>query len=501
MHIGRGPWRTIATALLVVGFGTSVLSACTKNGGSLTRPDDPVVLQGSALPKLLGSDPMHVVGFAWNGSAWVQLPVQVDQRDQVNPGEILNRPVASYATHPDGSPFTILVYTNPRSASPGYSWTPTYTGVASHAGLGSVDEVSFLENDTGMVAPDSAGAPAGVTASTREQVRVTDPLNAGQAGTVYLFHSDTLTGGGAGTTGVQYTFNLTSGNYMATYKMGTASQPPNNVAGPNPESSTVVAPAYTQHFSDRWLNDGLTIERGNSTAQNILERSRVQVTSAGCSRTEDTFDDVVPSSPYEGAFIVNISGPVRAIRSHIGTNSGTYTTATDTFYPSSEDSSTELRVHPIPGVSVFEDLATSTTGMTYLDDENTGGVAVDGVPDLLTMNHAATWQMVTGAQGSLITTGALQSDIAGLTMSTYYLDQNPANPHPCTGDAAAWGQHGTTVIGPGGTLPCTDPTICATANTLDSTRTRYFRKPMLSTDVAANLASQTANPLQTTVTG
>src|SRR5580765_5336721 len=109
MRIGRSPWRTIATALLVVGFGTSVLSACTTNGGSLTRADDPVVLQGSALPKLLGSDPMHVVGFAWNGSAWVQLPVQVDQRDQVNPGAILNRPVASYATHPDGSPVTILV--------------------------------------------------------------------------------------------------------------------------------------------------------------------------------------------------------------------------------------------------------------------------------------------------------------------------------------------------------------------------------------------------------
>ena len=66
------------------------------------------------------------------------------------------------------------------------------------------------------------------------------------------------------------------------------------------------------------------------------------------------------------------------------------------------------------------------------------------------MNHAATWQMVTGAQGSLVTTGALQTDIAGLTMSTYYLDQNPANPLPCTGDAAAWGQHGTTVVGPGG---------------------------------------------------
>ena len=499
MGIGRSAWRTVAVAVLVVGFGSTALSACTKNGGTLSRPDDPVVLQGSSVPKLLGSDPMHVVGFAWNGSAWVQIPVQVDQRDQVNPGKVFNRPVASYATHPDGSPLTLLVYTNPQTASPGYSWTPTYTGVASHSGLGDVDEVSFLSSDSGQTAPASAGDPAGVTAPTREQISVTDPLHPSQAGVVYLFHSDTLTGGGAATTGVEYNFNLLSGNYMATYKMGTASMAPNNVAGPNPENSFVVTPNYEQHFSDRWLNDGITISRTGSTQQNMLERSRVQVTNAGCTRTEDTFDDVVPSSPYEGAFIANISGPVRAIRSHIGTNSGTYTTNTDIFYPGREDSSTELRVHPIPGVSVFDDLNVLATQMSYFDDQNTNGVPIDGNPDALTMNRAATWQMVSGAQGSLVTARTLQSDIAGLTLSTYYLDQNPAS--PCTGDAAAWGQNGTTVVGPGGSLPCTDPSLCATANTLDSSRVRYFKKPMLPVDTASTLASQAANPLQTTVTG
>jgi len=501
MHIGRGPVRTAAAALLVVGFAATVLSACTKNGATLSRPDEAIVLQGSSLPKLLGSDPMHVVGFAWNSSAWVQIPVQVDQRDQVNPGKIFNRPLANYATVPGGAPFTLLVYTNPQTASPGYSWTPTYTGVASHTGLGAIDEVSFLASDTGRVAPASAGTPSGVAGSTREQINVSDPLHTNQTGVVYLFHSDTLTGGSAGTTGVQYTFNLTSGNYMATYKMGTASQAPNNVAGPNPENSTVVTPAYSQHFGDRWLNDAITITRPGSTPQDILERSRVQVTSAGCSRTEDTFDDVVPSTPYEGAFIVNISGPVRAIRSHIGTNSGTYTTATDVFYPGREDSSTELRVHPIPGVSVFDDFAVSATGMKYYDDLNAGGVAIDGVPDAPTLNQAASWQMVSGAQGSLVTTRSVQTDISGLAISTYYQDQNPASPVPCTGDAAAWGQNGMTVVGPGGTLPCTDPTTCATANTLGSTRIRYFKRPMLSVSDASNLRQQAISPLQTTVTG
>ena len=33
------------------------VAGCTRSGGVLTRPPEPVVLAGGALPKLLGSDP------------------------------------------------------------------------------------------------------------------------------------------------------------------------------------------------------------------------------------------------------------------------------------------------------------------------------------------------------------------------------------------------------------------------------------------------------------
>src|SRR5450432_1116391 len=72
------------------------LTGCTRYGATLSRPSDPVVLAGSALPKLLGGDPMHIVGFSWDGSAWHQIPVQVDQRDLVNPGQIYHLPTSSY---------------------------------------------------------------------------------------------------------------------------------------------------------------------------------------------------------------------------------------------------------------------------------------------------------------------------------------------------------------------------------------------------------------------
>ena len=241
----------------------------------------------------------------------------------------------------------------------------------------------------------------------------------------------------------------------------------------------------------------------------MLERGRYQFGPGVCGRSEDTFDGAA-TNPFEAAFIANISGPVRAIRSYIGANSGQYTMTTDLFYPQREDSIVELRVHTIPGVMAFDDMATATAGLTYTDDQNSG-VAIDGSPDTIVAGHAAPWQMVSGAAGSLVSVRSASTDIPGLEFSTYYLDQNPASPTPCTGDAAAWGQNGVRVTGPGGgAIACTDPTIygkssCptvagrSTAATLTSIRQRYFEGPDLPPATAAALASSAANPLVTTV--
>jgi hypothetical protein len=139
-------------------------------------------------------------------------------------------------------------------------------------------------------------------------------------------------------------------------------------------------------------------------------------------------------------------------------------------------------------------------------------VPIDGKPDAVPTTPAL-WQMVSGAPGSLVTTQSLSTNIPGLTPSTYYLDQNPASPAPCTGDAAAWGQNGVAVTGAGGgNLPCTDPTIYGTptscptvagqttAYNLSSTRHRWFEAPGFTAAQAGTLASETATPLTTTVT-
>jgi hypothetical protein len=229
--------------------------------------------------------------------------------------------------------------------------------------------------------------------------------------------------------------------------------------------------------------------------------------SVGCSRSEDTFDGGA-NNPGEGAFIVNISGPVRAIRSYIGANSYLYTVNTDIFYPDREDTVTELRGHAgLPGYGSADDFVTGTTGLTYSDPAN-AGVPVDGVPDTVTpiasttgSTAPAAWQMVSGAQGSMVTVRSVDTDITGLNVTTVYQDRNPASPPQCTGDAAAWGQNGMNVTSPVGSVPITDPTLSSTPATLVLHRFRYFEAPSLPASSAVSLNAEALNPIQTTVTG
>ncbi len=503
MHITR---RRLAVSVAFIVPALIGLTGCTRFGATLSRPVDPVVLTGSAVPKLLGGAPAHVVGFAWDGNAWHQVPVQVDERDLVNPGQIYHRPTTIWPTVPGGGAYKMLVYTPPATASAGYTSAPTYTPSDSNATFDANDELSFLANDTGKQAAGSVAAPPGVDASTREEVKATDPLKTTDVGYLYLFHSATLTGGSAGTTGVTYTFSLDSGNYLSTYKMGDPSLAPNNSFGFNPEHSTVVTPFYRESFGDRWLNNAMAVTGGGGTGAALLERSHFYAT-VGCGRNEDTFDGSM-NNPGEGAFIVNISGPVRAIRSYLGANSYLYTANTHFFYPGREDLVTDVRGHAgLPGYGAADDYVTGTVGLKYSDPANTG-VTIDGVQDAVTPIAYVTgstapsmWQMVSGGQGSVVTVRTLDTDISGLNVTTVYQDRNTASPAQCTGDAAAYGQNGVNLTSPVNNVPVTDPTLSATPAKLVTSRIRFFRGPNLPTADAATLDVQARTPVTTSVTG
>jgi len=492
--------RRMFGAVTLVAIAVATLAGCnTRYGSNLQRFSDPVVLTGAQVPGLEGADPQHVVAFSHDGSTWHQIPVQVDERDLVSPGVIQHLPTSAYPKLSGTStPYKILVYTPPPTTTAGYTTWSTYTPPDGDPTLDANDEISFLASDAGRTT--DAAAPPGVDATSRTPLHLTDPID-GHTGTVYLFTSATLTGGSAGTTAVHYTFSLDSGDYRATYRIGPSALAPNNANGPNPEHSTVDTPFYSLGFSDRWLNDALTIRQSGSSGADLLDRSKYFATKASCGRTEDTFDATLG---YTGEFVVNLSGPVRAIRSVMGANSFTYTVLTDVFYPNRQDSTIELRGHAgMPGFGSADDLTTGLAGMTYSDPANTG-VPIDGTPDAFTPITAASgsalppsWQVVSGPAGTMITTHSLTTDITGLEVASTFVDESGTK--DCTGDDSTWGQSGITVNSPVNNVPVTDPTLSANPRHFTTERTRYFSGPDFPLADAPALEVRSHTPIAVTV--
>jgi hypothetical protein len=432
-------------------------------GCTLARPEDPVVLTGSQLPALSSVAAGDVVAFRYLQS-WDQVPVQVDERKQVNFQTVYNNAVSAN--------FTTTVY-----ADPG-----TFTGADSNGNVDADDEVAFMARDVGVEAPGDAGNPAGVVAGSGVKVRVRSTLGGDtKDGWIYLFKRSGSLSPGAGESYVSYDFNLLSGAYKTTYKL---------TDGPNPENSTVTTPYYVDHFSDRWLNDQIKVKAGDASEADILDRAKALLGPGNCGRSEDTFDDA------EGAFIANKVGPVRAIRSYIGANSGPLTQREHIFYDQRQDIRTFLRVHAIPGPWDFFDYSAAASGMTYRNNLNTGGVTIDGNPDSPAAGQLS-WESVDGSQGGLSMVHTLSTDIASLNNTSHYLDDSTPGTGAetqCTGDAQAFGESGPWL---NSNLPNTDPRTTP-FNSLASTRTIYFEAP--GTSDGAARAARVGSPFQINVT-
>ena len=423
----------VRTKAIVLGLAAALLvSGCT-----LGRSADPVVLKGSDVPGLSSVAAGDVVAFAWF-DGWEQVAVQVDERKQVEFGQVYN-------STPMG--FTTTVYADPN----------TFTGADSNANVDADDEIALRSIDTGREAPSDAGNPAGTVAGSGVKVHLTSAFGGDREAWVYLFKRSGGLSPAAGKDFVDYDFNLLSGDYKTTYKLQD---------GPNPENSTVTTPYYSDHFSDRWLNDALRITTARSSGVDILDRAKAQFAPGNCGRSENTFNDA------EGAFIANRDGPVRAIRSYIGANSGPLTQREHIFYEHREDIRTFLRVHAIPGVMDYFDYSPAATDMTYRNNLNTGGKEIDGEPDTVTAGQLS-WESVDGDQGGLSIVHTNQTDISGFAASSYYFDDKSPGAgaeFQCTGDSAAYGNSGPWITQ---SIPNTDPRSTP-FNSLTATRTLYF---------------------------
>jgi hypothetical protein len=340
------------------------------------------------------------------------------------------------------------------------------------------DEIVFMARDAGLPAPRFE-EPDGIVPGSGVEIRIVDPIDAGE-GWVYLFESQGELSPGAGARYVNYRFRLHDGDYRETYNLA---------SGPNRERSIVSTQSYTRVFSDRWLGDGLSIKAGEATHVDILDRHKILFEEGDCSLGEEAF------SREEGAFVVNKSGPIRALRSQIGAKSGPTSQRIHRFHAEREDIETRHRFHEVPGLMIIFDYSRESTGMSYFNNlgsaEEDPGSRIDGVRDRVAEGPLE-WELVTGEQGSLAIVHTLESSIPGLELMSRYEDDVSPRTRQCTGDSAAFGASGAVIAGP---ISDTDPRT--SEQTLAIRQTLYYGPPGLEIADAEQFKRWPEQPLMT----
>lgn len=429
---------TLATLALLVSLAS---------GGAIpptdTQPDPrPVVLTGADAPALLGAAPASVRALALRGGALSPIPVQVDERFEYDIAVVYADLNPRRCARPSWCRDVMGQVIELGYADPG-----TQVGPDPDATLDADDEIALMLADFG---PRASEPPAGAS-----EVAV---ASGGTTRYAYLLASPEAAGapGASGEPYVRYTAQFERGPYLATYDRA-GSPPPvlmnwlygypsRQRRGNNPETTTVATDHYTVGFSDRWILDRLEIGGG----PDLLDIDMVAFGPGVCQRTPHT------ASLSEGGFLVNRSGPVRAIRRVIGFNSGPLAELQWTFYARYAESRAALRVHPVPGAMSFLDLTPEAYGAIYRSAAHPLGVLVDGRRDPMLEHGIPDWETLTGEAGSYAVRH--HTDASGfdreMEVTTTYRDEATPSVQACMFDDRYIAAHGIRVRSK---IPNTDP--------------------------------------------
>ena len=242
------------------------------------------------MPALSSVAAGDVVAFRWIKD-WHQVPVQVDERKPVNFGP-------STTARPPR--------TSPRRSTPTRTPSPAPTQTATST---PTTRSPSWPRTPGVEAPSGASRPGRRgRRQRREGAHATTLGGDTKDGWIYLFKRSGNLDPGAGQHYVNYDFNLLSGTYKTTYKLPDGPEP-RELDGHHALLRRPLLGPLAQRPAQG---------QGRRRVRRRHPRPRQGARSGPgvCGRTEDTFDDA------EGAFIANKVGPVRAIRSYIGANSG-----------------------------------------------------------------------------------------------------------------------------------------------------------------------------------
>ena len=352
------------------------------NAPSQRRAFAPVVISGKQADALIGADPRRIVAYRYD-EEWVQVPVQVDERDRVGNRFLLPLrkgragQAAGRVKQPSEKKGPLL---SSDWADHDYTCLTTRTGSDSDPAFDENDEICFMYRDCGGEHVP-ASPPPDMDDSTRVECRITDPLTK-EVAYLYLFVATKDVDPSAGKDYVQYDFKLNSGSYIDTWDDG-------NV---NPENSWIHTPVYSRHFTKKVVVDQLVIKKPYGTGVDILDERKFLLALGKFNRSYHTASGA-------GAIIANVDGPVRAIRSAYKFNSAAKTRFHYYFYDRLEVYCVDGRpTHQSVGVVLFDDHNENAIGMRYRNSSNPAGVVMDGEPDEY-QEGPCYWELISGEQG------------------------------------------------------------------------------------------------------
>ncbi|MCI5058225.1 MAG: hypothetical protein MRY83_19095 [Flavobacteriales bacterium] len=461
----------------ILSFAFLVLCLYTNVQGQMntaSRDFFPIEFKLSNFNCLTGEDPDDIVGFSFDGSNWIQKPIQIDERDVVNTHQIYN-----YVNPNDCSgQFCMGLHLFDQEV---YTDTGTHTGPDTDPTIDANDELVFMYKDA-MVQNNNGLLPQNVLAQPIVEIEITDPITQSSK-YFYLFkRSNNAIQQGAGVSYTNYNFNLIGGSYKNDF---------DHAKGPNPEITVLSTPYYETAFSDRWQRDDIIIKNGVSNPVDILDREKMQFYPGYCNRSELTF------CLDEGAFITNKTGAIRTIRHYIGANSGPLTSKEHKFYEAAEITTTYLRVHQIPSIMNYFDWNSNAIGASYTNSSNTNGLSINGVQDNYSTNPS-TWDLFSSQYGSVVSLNEYNTDINQFQqkLSFYFNDNFNPQDVQCTGDNQSLGASGIFIQNG---VPNTDPVLNSSAKTLHYKHNKFFLPPNQNNNQAIAFENFNNSPLITSI--
>jgi hypothetical protein len=372
------------------------------------------------LPGRTGAPVERLRGYRWDGTAFVQIPFQVDERftrylTNNASGFAFYSGVDQYTTYAfdrEGFRFTDNLPTDPCTPIPAKDPHYGNARIVAEAdpirGLDDNDEMAFMYRDAGDPAPANAGLPAGITAA--HTVRIVDPSRPGTFKYAYVMLAS-ATGPApqfdASNGYVRYEPDANARNVFVYSQSsyggygnaprgayclpdGTPSTAHGAVAQRRPlDTAWVRTPRYEFRYDGRWLMTQLHISNdavGNGVyGPDVIDRWKARAFQQDPSSNTPCcgYEEEDTNWGGSGILLGERSGPVRTVRETWGADSSTNNVRRETFYRDSIVWGDALRVHPIPPLDgIYTQWDYNANRMTrFYNPWTPAGVKIDGQND------------------------------------------------------------------------------------------------------------------------